>query len=294
MKRDRPQGRGPLRAHLLGRGARHHRGEVPRHRGVRRRAAGDPPLQLRRDHGPAAVRIDGPPLLPPPRRVAPRPHHLRDRRQGRLGRDHRRGDGDRRRAVRTQPADPDLGQQPDRVEPALLDPRAGGQAPRREADRDRSLPQRDGGEVPRARRAAAGHRRRAGAGHDARADRRGSARPRLHRRAHAGLRRPGGACRGVPARARRRDLRHRAGTGDRARARLRDDAAGGDPAQLRDAAPRRRRQRGAGGRLPAGAGRRVARSRRRGAAVVLGHLPGRRGGAGAPRPDPRRRRARST
>ncbi len=43
--------------------------------------------------------------------------------------------------------------------------------------------------------------------------------------------------------------------------------AGGDPAQLRHAAPRRRRHGGADHRLPAGAGRRVARRRRRRAAL---------------------------
>ena len=69
-------------------------------------------------------------------------------------RDDRRVDRHGRRAVREQPADPDLGQQSDHVQPALLDARAGSEAPRREADRDRSLPQRHRGEVPRAHRAA--------------------------------------------------------------------------------------------------------------------------------------------
>ena len=58
-----------------------------------------------------------------------------------------------------QQADRDLGQQPDHVEPAFLDACAGSQAPRREARRDRSVPQRDRGEMPRAHRADAGHRR---------------------------------------------------------------------------------------------------------------------------------------
>ena len=82
--------------------------------------------------GAPAVRLDGPPLLPSARRVAARPDHLRDRRQGRLGRDDRRRDGDRRRAVREQPPDPDLGQQSGRVEPASVGARAGGEAARRE------------------------------------------------------------------------------------------------------------------------------------------------------------------
>ena len=138
--------------------------EVRRHRRVGRRPAGDRAVQLCRHDGTAAIRVDGPPLLPPAGRVAARPHDLRVRRQGRLDRDDRRGDRHGLRAVREQQADPDLGQQPDRVEPALLDARAGGEAPRRAAGRDRSVPQRDRREVPPAHRAAARHRRRAGAG----------------------------------------------------------------------------------------------------------------------------------
>ena len=69
-----------------------------------------------------------------------------------------------------------------------------------------------------------------------------------------------------------------------ARARLRHDQAGGDPPQLRHAARRRRRQRRARGRLPAGADRRVARLRRRRAALVVRHLSGRRERARASRP----------
>ena len=95
------------------------------------------------------------------RRVTARPHHLLDRRQGGLRSNHRRIDRHRSRGVRECEADPDLGLEPDRLEPAPVEPRAGGEAPRRKADRDRSLPQPDRGEVPRAPRAAAGHRRRA-------------------------------------------------------------------------------------------------------------------------------------
>ena len=85
-----------------------------------------------------------------------------------------------------------------------------------------------------------------------------------------------------------------ADNGDAPRARLRHDPAGGDPRQLRHAAPRRRRQRRARRRLPAGARRRLARSGRRRAAVVVGHLSRRSRGARAARPHPRARRARST
>ncbi len=136
-----------------------------------RRSAGDPAVQLRRHHGPAAVRVDGPALLPSPRRVAARPHDLRVGRQGRLDGGDRRVGRHGRRAVREQQAHPDLGQQSGRVEPALLDAGAGSEAARREARRDRSVPQRHRREVPRAHRADAGHRRRARARRHARADR---------------------------------------------------------------------------------------------------------------------------
>ena len=72
---------------------------------------------------------------------------------------------------RREPADRDLGQQLDHLEPALLDPRAAGQARRRQAGLHRPAPHRDGRQVPPAHRAAARHRRRAGARRDARADR---------------------------------------------------------------------------------------------------------------------------
>ena len=54
------------------------------------------------------------------------------------------------------------------------------------------------------------------------------------------------------------------------------DEAGGDPRQLRPAAARGRRQRGARDRLPAGADRVVARPRGRRAPVVVRHVSDRR------------------
>ena len=72
------------------------------------------------------------------------------------------------------------------------------------------------------------------------------------------------------------------------RARVRDHAALGHPRQLRPQPPRRRRHGGAHDRVPAGGGRRLARRRRRRAALGLGHVPGRRAGAAAARPDPAR------
>ena len=80
-------------------------------------------------------------------------------------------------------------------------------------------------------------------------------------------------------------------------ARLRHDAAGGDPPQLRHAARARRRQRGAADRAPAVPGRRLAPPRRRHAAVELGLVPrrARRRRAAAARPArPAAGRARST
>ena len=159
-----------------------------RNRRLARRPAGDSPLQLRRHDGTAAIRLDGSALLSQARRVAARSHDLRDGRQGRLRRDDRRIDRHRPRAIRECEADPDLGLEPDRLQPAPLEPRAGSQAPRRQADRDRPVSQPDRREVPRASGAAARNRRRARARHDARPDRRGPARSRLHRPLHAGIR----------------------------------------------------------------------------------------------------------
>ena len=125
------------------------------------RPAGDPALQLRRHDGLCAGREHGPALLPQARRVAARPHDLLDGRRRGAGGDARRQARHARRALRRREADPDLGQQLDHVQPALLDLRAAGQAQRRQAHLHRSAQDRDGRQVPSAHRAAAGHRRRA-------------------------------------------------------------------------------------------------------------------------------------
>ena len=143
---------------------------------------------------------------------------------GRQGRhqDHarrRRRHGPRTR--RRRAAHPDLGIESDHLEPALLVARAGGQAPRRQGDRDRSVPQPDGREGHRAHSRAAGHRRGARAGDDARDHRRERSRRRLRRALHGRLRRARRARAGVSARARRRDLRHSRGDDRAARARVR-------------------------------------------------------------------------
>ena len=190
-----------------------------------------------------------------------------------MGRSHRRIGRNGRRAIRAQPPDRHLGQQRRHVQPAFLDARAGGQAPRREADRYRSLPQRHRGEMPRAHCTAAGNRRRAGAGRNARADRGRPARPGLYRQVHRGLHGTRGARRGMATATRRADVRHRGFTGHRARARLRNHQASRHSRQLRHATRPRRRQCSARHCLPAGAGRRLAPSRGRRASVIVGNIP---------------------
>ena len=116
----RPEGRRPLRAGRLGRGARRHRGAAV---GASRRATrrGDRAVQLCRHDGAGAGREHGRALLPPARRVAARPHDLLVGRRRGAGRDLRRQGRHARRALRREPADRDLGQQLDHLEPALLD-----------------------------------------------------------------------------------------------------------------------------------------------------------------------------
>ena len=219
-------------------------------------------MQLRRHDGAAPVCLDGPALLSPAGREPARPHPVLLGRQGRA-QDHarrlgRHGPGARRRGT----AHPDLGLEPDRVQPALLDALPGGEAARRETRRDRPVAQPDRGEVPPACAAPARHRRCARARDDARHHRRAALRPRLRRASHAGLRRAGRARAAVPSGARRAHLRHRAADRGRARARVRPHETRGDPAQLRHAAPPRWRHGRPDDRVPAGAGRRVARRRR--------------------------------
>ena len=80
MRRVGRQGRGPLRAHLVGRGARHRWrracGEIAAAHGPQ----ADPALLVRRQHGPARQRQHGPALLPRARGEPARPHDLRERR----------------------------------------------------------------------------------------------------------------------------------------------------------------------------------------------------------------------
>ena len=80
--------------------------------GPRARRRIDPALQLRRHDGAAAVRLDGPALLPSPGRLAARPHDLRVGGQGRLdGRRSARPIGMDVERFADEQADPGLGQQ---------------------------------------------------------------------------------------------------------------------------------------------------------------------------------------
>ena len=129
----RRQRRGQVRTDFLGRGHRHHRHAPGRDCGTQ--PGGHPPVQLRRHDGPGAGGKHGRALLPQARSVAAGSHDLR------VG----RGDGAAlhvrceprhgHRARAGRQADPDLGRQSDRVEPAFLDARAGSQTARRHARR---------------------------------------------------------------------------------------------------------------------------------------------------------------
>ena len=152
-------------------------------------------------------RIDGPPLLPQAGRLAAGPHHLLQRRRRRAGLHPGRQGRHAGRVLRRGEADPDLGQQLDRQQPALLAPCAGGAQGRRPAGLHRPAQERDGRQVRPAHCAAAGHRRRAGLRPDAAADRQRLARPRLHRALYAGL---GGRCASAPCNGRRRGSRRSA------------------------------------------------------------------------------------
>ena len=131
-----------------------------------------PALQLRRHDGHGAVQLDGPALLPQPRRVAARPHDLlvppassacKATLGGSVGMDPERFD--EAKLIILWGANPIVSNLHlwSRVQEAkrrgakvvAIDP----------------VSQPVGGEVHAARRAAAGHRRRARARHDARADR---------------------------------------------------------------------------------------------------------------------------
>ena len=264
----RPQGRRPLRAHQLGRGARHDRVALQRDRRFAGRPAGDPPVQLRGNDGAAAVRLDGSALLP---RSARRCSTARSaRRAGKAG------------YVATIGAS--IGTDLEQFENARLiliwgsNPIVSNlhlwsrvqEAKRRGAkliaiDPYRSHTAEKCHEhlalLPGTDAALAlgmmhvliaedlldhDYIARYTLGFDALKERLNEYPPERVAAHHRPARR----------------------TDRRARARLRHDQAGGDPPQLRHAAPRRRRHGDAHGRLPAGARRRVARSGRRRPALL--------------------------
>ena len=120
-------------------GARHHRPAPGRHRaGARPRV--DSALQLRRHHGPAQRLRHGPPLLPSPGRLAPRPHHLFLDRRRRAHRHARPALRHRARTVPPRETDPRLGREHSRHQRAPVALHRGGPAQRGQAVCDRPRP----------------------------------------------------------------------------------------------------------------------------------------------------------
>ena len=159
----RAEGRGALRADLLGRGAGHDRRALA---GDHRRVGpgGDPAVRLLRHDGRGAADGRRAPLPEPAGRQHPRPQHL-------LGGRARRDEGDPRRLVRRrsgghpeQPPDPALGLQPGRHQPARRAAAPGGEAERRDDRGDRSARHRDRALRRLAPPAVPRHGRRPGAG----------------------------------------------------------------------------------------------------------------------------------
>ena len=138
----RPQGRGEVRGHLVGRGARADRRGVRRDRRVARRPAGDPPLQLLRDDGQAPGEQPRPPVLPPTRGVDAGPDDLR---LGRVAgvRVHRRPWSVRRRpdGRREVQADHQLGVEHRPHQRPPLEPDGPGPPGRCDAGGDRPVPE---------------------------------------------------------------------------------------------------------------------------------------------------------
>ena len=147
-----PEGRGPVRADLVGRGARHGGGPPARDRG-RARAAGHPALLVRRQHGPPRLRQHGPALLPRPRGEPPRPDDLLVGGRARLQGHRREDDGLRPRGDRPRPPDRGLGGEHRQLERAPLALRRGGATARGAARVRGPLPlahRREGRPPPRA------------------------------------------------------------------------------------------------------------------------------------------------
>ena len=283
----RREGRGAVRADLLGRRARRDR------RAAARRA------RAPRRRGDLAVRGDRDARLPPgaggtrrraalerARRQPPHPEHLLDRRQRGPALHDRHEPGDGPGGVRTRAADPAVGLEPAHEPPPHLEVHRrrpqGGRAPRR--DRPRAHAQRRAGR--RAHRAAPGHGRRAGARADARGRPPRRARRGVPARALRRLGRLPRADRGVHARARRGDLRPPGRAHRRARRAARDHAADRDPHDDGHPAARGRRDGAAHARDDPGGHRRLDAAGRRARLLHQRLLPRRPRRAHARRPAP--------
>ena len=149
----RPQGRRPLRSDRLGRSTALRRRAPEADRGPRARS--DPAVQLRGHDGPRAGRKHRRAVFQRARCVAARSDDLRRGRRGGPPIHLRREPRHAHRVLRGKRTDPDLGRESDRVEPAFLDARAGSEASRRAADRDRSVSLADRRKVSSAHRAEA-------------------------------------------------------------------------------------------------------------------------------------------
>ena len=177
----------------------------------------------------------------------------------------------RARAVPPLQADHRLGRERARHQRASVAVHRGGAAQRRAVLHHRSGSQSHRQAGRQAFRHLSGQRSGAGAGADARHHRRKAARRRLRRELHQRLRRAGRAGARVSAGARGATHGNSARRRGFAGARVRDHAAGGHPAELRNPAQRAWRIGDAGDCGSAGAGWIVARSGRRTAAI---HQPG--------------------
>ena len=196
---DGPEGRGPVRAHRLGRGARRDRRPVPLdHRRVRR--PGDPALQLPGDGGNPQRPDRRRPVLPPPGGDRQRADVLRLGRDHRLPHDPGAGGGDGPGELRPLPLHHPVGLQRALHQPPHVAVHQGGAGPGGQGGRHRPAPAPHRPERRLVHPHPARHRRRPGPGHDARHHQRGPRRQGLHRPAHSRLRGALGTGAAVPAR----------------------------------------------------------------------------------------------
>jgi hypothetical protein len=172
------QGQRPVRADHLGRGAGHHRRDVPRE-DRRARGRDGHAGELPRHPGRPQRAVGGRRVLPPPRRDDHRAHLLRLRGLHRLRRHGGRHRGRRPREPRALPLHHHLGLQHGLDEPAPVARGRRGAAAGREGRGHRPDASRDRAPRRLAHPDPPGHRRRPGARDDARDHRGGARRPRL-------------------------------------------------------------------------------------------------------------------